>query len=152
MCCGGYGDGGVVAYFSDVDVMVLVTAMFFCSSDLFDVAAAVIIYLNLISKIMLLLSFCFKCSDQKSKPFIASIYTAFLVQRERERERERGGEGVRERESRCACVGVCVFVRVTYTLMLDLHPCLQAKQNEHNAIHNSYVLQLNTLYLKCYEN
>ena len=108
LCCGGYGDGGVVAYFSDVDVMVLVTAMFFCSSDLSDVAAAVIIYLDLISKIMLLLSFCFKCSDQKSKPFIASIYTAFLVQRERERERER--EGGRERERERHGVSVWVFV------------------------------------------
>ena len=110
LCCGGYGDGGVVAYFSDVDVMVLVTAMFFCSSDLFDVTAAVIIYLNLISKIMLLLSFCFKCSDQKSKPFIASIYTAFLVQREREREREieRGGGSERERVTVCVCGCLCV--------------------------------------------
>ena len=51
-------------------------------------------------------------------------------EREREREREKGGE---KRDCVHALVCVCVCVCVFYEFMLNHHPCLQTRQNDHNA-------------------
>ena len=50
----------------------------------------------------------------------------------------------KERESLCVrvrvCVCVCVFSHEShYVFMLNLHLCLQARQNECNALHNNYI-------------
>ena len=46
----------------------------------------------------------------------------------------------------CVCVLVCVcvcFRWVLYAFMLNLHPSLQARQNDHNASYNNYMHHLN---------
>ena len=56
----------------------------------------------------------------------------------------------RDKESLCVCVCVCVLVCVCvcfrwvlYAFMLNLHPSLQARQNDHNASYNNYMHHLN---------
>ena len=54
----------------------------------------------------------------------------------------------KERESLCVrvrvCVCVCVFSHEShYVFMLNLHLCLQARQNECNALHNNYIFHKN---------
>ena len=60
---------------------------------------------------------------------------------------------LRERESHCVCIGVfvcmcvCVFSHVShYMFMLNLHPCLQARQNDRNALHNNYMFHWNICF------
>ena len=50
----------------------------------------------------------------------------------------------------CVCACMCLFVWVLHAFMFNSNPCLQARQNDHNAPHNNYRFYSNSLSLSPY--